>query len=91
MPRHENLRKDQISQRLLELDEEWEEDGSNSFYCYEDDGESDCVLDSLGSVSSDEEDTENQLSASHPIMNEQYVSRDRQEVWHSNPLTQATI
>ncbi|CAI9720594.1 Hypothetical predicted protein [Octopus vulgaris] len=91
MPRRENLREDQISKRLLELDEEWEEDSSDSFYCSEDDGESDCVLGSLGSLSSDDEDTQKQLSASHPIMNEQYVSRDRQEVWHSNPFTQAVV
>eukprot|EP00106_Octopus_bimaculoides_P018727 XP_014786169.1 PREDICTED: uncharacterized protein LOC106880642 [Octopus bimaculoides] len=56
----ENFREDQTSKRLLKLDEEWEEDSSDSFYCFEDDGESDCVLDSLGSVSSDE-DTQIQL------------------------------
>ncbi|CAI9718042.1 Hypothetical predicted protein [Octopus vulgaris] len=70
MPRRENLSEDQISKRLLELDEEWEEDRSDSFCCSEDDGESDCVLDSLGSVSSGDEDTLKQLTASHPIMNE---------------------
>ncbi|CAI9722952.1 Hypothetical predicted protein [Octopus vulgaris] len=91
MPRRENLSEDQILKRLLELDEEWEDNSSDSFYCSEDDGESDCVLDSLGSMSSDDEDTQRQLSASHPIMSEQYGSRDRHEVWHSNCLTQATV
>ncbi|CAI9722768.1 Hypothetical predicted protein [Octopus vulgaris] len=81
MPRWENL-------RLLEL-EEWEEDSSDSFYGSEDDGENDCVQDSLGSVSSDDEDTQKQLSASHPSINEQYVSGDKQNAWYSNPLTQA--
>lgn len=47
MPRREHLSKDQILRRLLELDEEWSADY----------GESDCALDSLGSVSSDDEDT----------------------------------
>ncbi|CAI9731622.1 Hypothetical predicted protein [Octopus vulgaris] len=59
-----------ISKDLLELDEEWEEDSSDSFYCSEDDGESDWALDSLGSVSSDDDDTQKQISASHLIMNE---------------------
>ncbi|CAI9715081.1 Hypothetical predicted protein [Octopus vulgaris] len=67
----ENLSEDQISKRLLELDEEWEENSSDSFYSSEDDGESDCMLDSLGSVPSGDEDTQKQLPASHPIMNEQ--------------------
>ncbi|CAI9731105.1 Hypothetical predicted protein [Octopus vulgaris] len=58
--RRENLSEDQISKRLLELDEKWEEDCSDSFYCSEDDGESDSVLDSLGSVSSDGEGTQKQ-------------------------------
>ncbi|CAI9726770.1 Hypothetical predicted protein [Octopus vulgaris] len=48
MPRREILSEDHILKRLLELDEEWEEDSSGSFYCSEDDGKSDCVLDSLG-------------------------------------------
>ncbi|CAI9721760.1 Hypothetical predicted protein [Octopus vulgaris] len=39
MPRHENLSEVQISKLLLELDEEWEEDSSDSFYCSEDYGE----------------------------------------------------
>ncbi|CAI9721380.1 Hypothetical predicted protein [Octopus vulgaris] len=91
MPRRENLSEDQISKRLLELDEEWEEDSSDSFYCSEDDGEIDCVLDSLGSVSSHDENTQKQSTTSHPIMNKQYVSRDRQDVWHPNPLAQATV
>ncbi|CAI9735709.1 Hypothetical predicted protein [Octopus vulgaris] len=80
MPRRENLSEDQISKSLLELDEEWEEDSSDSFYCSEDDGESDCVVDSLGPVSLDDEDTQKLLSETHPIMKEHYVSRDRQEV-----------
>lgn len=52
IPRSENLNEDQISKRLLELDEEWEKDGCDSFSFFEANGESDCVLDSLGSVSS---------------------------------------
>ncbi|CAI9725854.1 Hypothetical predicted protein [Octopus vulgaris] len=80
MPRRENLSKDQIWKRLLELDEEWEEGSSDSFYCFEDDGENDCVLDRLGSVSSDDEDTQKRLTASPPIMNEPYVPRYRRGV-----------
>ncbi|CAI9723661.1 Hypothetical predicted protein [Octopus vulgaris] len=80
IPKHKNLSEDQISKSLLELEEEWEENSSDSFYCSEDDGESDCVLDSLGSTPSDDEDTQKQLSASHPVMNERYASRYKQEL-----------
>ncbi|CAI9729572.1 Hypothetical predicted protein [Octopus vulgaris] len=38
MPRCENLSEDQISKWLLELNEEWEEDSSDSYYCSEDCG-----------------------------------------------------
>ncbi|CAI9730984.1 Hypothetical predicted protein [Octopus vulgaris] len=56
MPRRENLSEDKITKLLSELDEEWKKDSSESLYCSEDDGKTGCVLDSLGSESSDDKD-----------------------------------
>ncbi|CAI9726495.1 Hypothetical predicted protein [Octopus vulgaris] len=38
MPRREKLSEDHKPKRRLELNDEWEEDGSDCFYCSEDDG-----------------------------------------------------
>ncbi|XP_029657042.1 uncharacterized protein LOC115231098 [Octopus sinensis] len=78
MPRRENLSEDQLSKRLLELDEEWEEYSSDSLYCSEEDDESDCVLDRLGVYKSNHQNV-TQLSSKEdgsPIFNK-IMSRGR--------------
>ena len=48
------------------------------------------MLDSVSSASSDKEDAPEGKSTCPLIINKAYDSRDKKEVWHSNPVTQAT-